>query len=157
MMTARVHGSCSRILSRPRVFAGFIFVGILGTVWWGTLSWGAGFKSPEECLAYQGDAHLNCLYAYIEIQKDKISKLEKGVQAQKKNTEHLQDRLNQQASITQGLTRQLEDEKSKSQGYQFNLRRPYTRFFYSFGRPYYYGPFGGPPYGYSYGGYYPWW
>ena len=157
MTTAKVHQSCSRFLNQSRVYTGCIIIAILGMTLWASLSLGTGFKSPEECLAYQGDAHLNCLYAYIEIQKDKISKLEKGVQTQKETTEHLHNRLNQQTSITQGLTRQLEDEKNKSQGYQFNLRRPYTRFFYQYGSPYNYGPYWGSPFGYSYGGYYPWW
>ena len=129
---------------------------LAGTLGIGT-SWSAGFKSPEECLAYKGDAHLNCLYAYIEIQKDKISKLEKGIQTQKDTTQKLQDRVDLQASITEQLTRQLEDQKNKNQGYQFNIRRPYSRFYYGFGSPYYYDPFWGPGFGLSYGSYYPWW
>ena len=64
--------------SNTRVFGGFVIVmGMLAGTVLATPSWSAGFKSPEECLAYSGDAHLNCLYAYIEIQQGKISKLQR--------------------------------------------------------------------------------
>ena len=121
-----------------------ILICIVGGILWVGSSWSAGFKSPEECLAYTGDAHLNCLYAYIEIQKDKISKLEKGIQTQKDATQKLQDRVSLQASMTEQLTRQLEDQKNKNQGYQFNIRRPYSRFYYGFGGPTIMIPFGAP-------------
>ena len=61
----------------PCVFGGFLMVmGILAGTVLATPSWSGGFTSPEECLAYSGHAHMNCLYAYIEIQQNKISKLE---------------------------------------------------------------------------------
>jgi hypothetical protein len=49
------------------------------------------FKSPEECLAYSGDAHLNCLFAYIEIQQGKITRLQEELNTQKATAGQLQD------------------------------------------------------------------
>jgi len=144
--------------STSQVFGGVVIViGILGGNFMASPSWSAGFKSPEECLAYSGDAHLNCLYAYIEIQQDTISKLEEKVRSQQKTAQELQDRVKLQDLWAQVLDRKVEDRKDKSREHQFQWRRPYAGFYYRFGGPYYYDPYFGPPFGYSYGSYYPWW
>jgi hypothetical protein len=70
----------------------------------------AGFKSPEECLAYTGDAHLNCLYAYIEIQKDKLAKLEDELNNQKGILGQLRDQVNRQTSVTNELQRRMAEQ-----------------------------------------------
>jgi len=142
----------------PRLFSGLVMVlGVFAVTLLASHTWSAGFKSPEECLAYSGDAHLNCLYAYIEIQQDKISKLERNLRGQQKTTQELQARIKQKELRVQRLKRDNEDRKDKSRQYQFTLRRPYAGFYYRFGSPYYYDPYFGPPFGYSYGLYSPWW
>lgn len=75
-----------------------LFAGVLA-FWWmvspdTTLA--AGFKPPEECEAYSGDAHLNCLYAYIEIQKEKTGKIEEELKAQKEKLDKLDAKLDRQ-------------------------------------------------------------
>ena len=141
-----------------RVFCGVILVlGVLAENFRATSSWSAGFKSPEECLAYSGDAHLNCLYAYIEIQRDKISKLEGNLRGQQQTTQELQNRLKQQDLRVQALKRKTEGQRDQDRVHRFSLIRPYAGFYYRFGSPYYYDPYFGPPFGYSYGMYYPWW
>ena len=61
----------------------------------------AGFQSPDECKAYEGDAHLNCLYAYIELQKDKIQKIEQEQQTQRQRLDQLDNRVTQQSAMQQ--------------------------------------------------------
>ncbi|MDX1411889.1 MAG: hypothetical protein R3351_07000 [Nitrospirales bacterium] len=142
----------------PCVVVGLvIMMGMLAGTVLATPSWSAGFKSPEECLAYSGDAHLNCLYAYIEIQQNKISKLEEKLSDQQNTTQELQGRLKQQTLRVHALERKNHGQKDKNGRYQFSLIRPYGGFYYRFGSPYYYDPYFGPPFGYAYGSYYPWW
>ena len=153
-MTSRDTSSALRRFGRL-----IIAIGLFSGVLLATLSWSAGFKSPEECLAYSGDGHLNCLYAYIEIQKAKISKLEKKLQGQQETTQELQGRLKQQKVRARALERKIDDRADKSRGNQYPLIRPYGGYYYRFGSPYYYDPYFGPPFGYGYGYsmYYPWW
>jgi hypothetical protein len=66
-----------------------------------------GFRSPEECQAYTGEAHLNCLYAYIEIQQSKIGKVEEELKAQKGMLGQLSDQVTRQSSISEELQRRL--------------------------------------------------
>ena len=142
----------------PSVFSGLVMVmGVIAAMVLENPSWSAGFKSPEECLAYSGDAHLNCLYAYIEIQQDKISKLEKKLSGQQNATQKIQGRLKQQAIRAQALERKIQDQNTQSGSYRYQGIRPYAGLYYRFGSPYYYDPYFGPPFGYSYGLYYPWW
>jgi hypothetical protein len=58
----------------------------------------AGFKPPEECLAYTGDAHLNCLYAYIELQKNQLGRIEDELKAQRGKLGELSDKVESRAS-----------------------------------------------------------
>ncbi len=142
----------------PSGFSGLVMVmGMLAGTVLATPSWSAGFKSPQECLAYSGDAHLNCLYAYIEIQQNKISKLEEKLSGQQNTTQELQGRLKQQALRAQALKKKIQGQKDQSRGRQYQLIRPYGGFYYRFGSPYYYDPYFGPPFGYAYGSNYPWW
>ena len=61
----------------------------------------AGFQSPDECKAYQGDAHLNCLYAYIELQKDRLQKIDQEQQTQRQRLDQLDNRITQQSAMQQ--------------------------------------------------------
>ncbi|MBA2485274.1 MAG: hypothetical protein H0X47_13790 [Nitrospirales bacterium] len=38
-----------------------------------------GFGSPDECRDYRGDAHVTCLYAYIEMQQNKLAQIEDAI------------------------------------------------------------------------------
>jgi hypothetical protein len=57
----------------------------------------AGFKPPDECQAYTGDAHLNCLYAYIELQKDRLGKIEEQLKDQQSGLRELRDKVERKA------------------------------------------------------------
>lgn len=125
----------------------------------------SGFKSPSECLAYEGDAHLNCLYAYIELQKDKLTKFEDELSQVKSTTQSLQNQVTRQATVTEELRRGLERREQDyryaprynlvpSLGLSFNFGRShhrhrnfgYRRFSPRFFSPCfgsYYGPYGG--------------
>ena len=115
----------------------------------------AGFKSPEECLAYTGDAHLNCVYAYIEIQKEKISKLEEELHLLKGTANALQEKVNRQSSLTQNLQRRIDDQNQQYQEFRYPRFRPSLGFSYYSGPPYRYGRLFGPYYGFGYGPYSP--
>jgi hypothetical protein len=113
---------------------------------------GAGFRSPEECLAYTGETHLNCLYAYIEIQKDKLGKFESELNAQRGSLGHLREQVDRQASVTQELQRRLDQSASAAPGVAPVVPAPYYPPV-AYGYPY--PPFGGfyayPPFAGAYG------
>ena len=113
-------------------------------------SFPAGFSSPEECLAYSGDAHLNCLYAYIEIQQEEISKLKKKLSGQEIERQELQGKLKQQRVRAHALERKMADHENQSKKDQYRFIRPYGGYYYWYGSPYYYDPYFGPPFGYPY-------
>ncbi len=94
----------------------------------------SGFKSPPECLAYEGDAHLNCLYAFIEIQKDKLAKFEDELSQVKSTTQSLQNQVTRQATVTEELRRSL---NQRDQAYRYAPRYnflPSLGFSFNFGR-----------------------
>ncbi len=70
--------------------------------------------SPVECRAYSGAAHLNCLYAYIEIQNSKAGNVEEELQAQKHMLGQLRDQMERQASASQDLQRRLAERDTLS-------------------------------------------
>ena len=41
-----------------------------------------GFGSPDECQSYTGDAHVKCLYAYIEAQQKRLAQIEGTIHRQ---------------------------------------------------------------------------
>ena len=57
------------------------------------------FLSPYECRAYAGDAHLNCLYAYIEIQRDKAAKVQDDLRAQRESLGQLREQVDRQQRL----------------------------------------------------------
>lgn len=115
---------------------------------------GAGFHSPQECVAYTGDAHLNCLYAYIEIQQGTIAKLEEELKTLKATPQQLQDQVNQQASVTGSLQRTMEAQEKRLQEVPQIRVIPFVGFSYHYGPPSYFGrAFIGP----CYGPWYPCW
>jgi hypothetical protein len=68
--------------------------------------------SPVECRAYSGAAHLNCLYAYIEIQNSKAGHVEEELKAQKHVLGQLRDQMDRQAAANQDLQRRLTERDS---------------------------------------------
>ena len=98
-----------------------------------------GVGSPAECRAYSGAAHLNCLYAYIEIQHSKSGKVEEELNAQKQALRQLRDQVDRQASASQDLQRRLAERDAATSSY---LAPP---IYPGFGYP----GFGYPRYGYS--------
>jgi len=76
-----------------------------------------GVGSPMECRAYSGPAHLNCLYAYIEIQHSKSGKVEEELNAQKQMLGQLRDQMDRQASTSQDLQRRLAERDGAASSY----------------------------------------
>lgn len=76
-----------------------------------------GVGSPMECRAYSGAAHLNCLYAYIEIQHSKSGKVEEELNAQKQMLGQLRDQMDRQASTSQDLQRRLAERDGAASSY----------------------------------------
>jgi hypothetical protein len=121
--------------------------------------WAAGFKSPEECTAYTGDAHLNCLYAYIELQKDKLTKFDDELKAQKGSLGQLRDQVDRQAAVTNDLQRGMTQQSAAvapplpAPIYTYP---PVAAYGYPYAYPYGY-PYGYPPaagyFGYGRGGF----
>jgi hypothetical protein len=56
----------------------------------------ADYDGPFECKAYTGDARENCLKAYIELQNEKMGKLEEELKAQKQDIKELDARIDRQ-------------------------------------------------------------
>ncbi|HJU06208.1 MAG TPA: hypothetical protein VJ692_13750 [Nitrospiraceae bacterium] len=72
------------------------------------------FHSPEECRAYTGPAHLNCLYAYIELQQGKTGKIEEELRAQTSMIGQLRDQVDRQAAARDDLHRRLAERDSSA-------------------------------------------
>ena len=117
----------------------------------------SGFKSPEECLAYSDDAHLNCLYAYIEIQRDKIIQLETNLNEEKRTTQQLQDNVNHEHSLNEMLQQRISERENDVDAYRYPPIGLYSGFSHYFGRPRYYRRFFQPQLGFHIGPYYPYW
>ncbi|WP_447970964.1 hypothetical protein [Nitrospira sp. M1] len=117
----------------------------------------SGFQSPEECLAYADSAHLNCLYAYIEIQQDTIAKLETRITEEQRNAQQLQEHVTRQRSVNDELEQRIQDHNNVRNAYRVPRIRGYSGFSYGFGRPRYYRRFFHPPPGFPMGYYDPYW
>jgi hypothetical protein len=109
----------------------------------------SGVGPPWECRAYSGAAYLNCLYAYIEIQRSKSEKVEEELKAQKQMLGQLRDQMDRQASASRDLQRSLaERDTTASSVYMAPPIYPgfgYPGFGYGYGYPSY----GYPPSGFS--------
>lgn len=60
-------------------------------------------RSSPECRAYRAAAHLNCLYAYIEIQSSMAVKVEEQLKARKQMLRQLHDEADRHAAARQDL------------------------------------------------------
>ena len=70
-----------------------------------------GFGSPDECRAYTEEAHVNCLYAYIEMQKRKLAQIEKAIHRQTGIMKQRQEWVNQQAAAPQEFPQTVTDRR----------------------------------------------
>ena len=96
---------------------------------------------PWECSGYNGDAHTRCLQAFIEVQRETISKLEGELKSQQGSVNQLREQADRQSAATADLQREL-SETSRA-----NAAAPPVQF-YSYppagvglylGSPWYYG------------------
>ncbi len=113
---------------------------------------------PWECSGYSGDAHTRCLRAFIEVQQEKISKLEGELKNQQSSMNELRDRVDRQRAATTDLERQLSDRSYAAQSYAappasypYSYAYPPVGFglylgspWYGYGSPYFYRPYFGP-------------
>ena len=112
----------------------------------------ADSSRPWECSNYTGDAHTRCLQAFIEIQREKISKLEAEVQLQQSTVGQLKDQADRQSAMTADLQRQMSEQSSSVSTYGYIAPGllygyPSVGFGLYLGRPWLYGsPFYGRPY-----------
>ena len=112
----------------------------------------ADSSGPWECSSYTGDAHTRCLQAFIEIQRDKISKLEAEVHAQQNAVGQLKEQADRQSAMTADLQRQMAEQSSSVSTYNYVAPGllygyPSVGFGLYLGRPWLYGsPFYGRPY-----------
>lgn len=70
--------------------------------------------SPPECRAYSGAAHLNCLYAYIDIQNSKAGSLADELKTQKDMLSQLREQVDRQGAASQDLQRTLAEREALS-------------------------------------------
>jgi hypothetical protein len=121
--------------------------------------WANDQTGPWECSGYTGDAHQRCLNAFIEVQQEKISKLEGELRLQQSSVNELRDRVDRQRAATADLERQLSDRSNAERFYAPPLA-PFYSYSYTyppagfggfglyFGSPWYYGsPYPYRPFG----------
>lgn|SRR5574340_139273 len=114
----------------------------------------ADSSGPWECSNYTGDAHTRCLQAFIDIQRDKISKLEAEVQQHQSTVGQLKEQVDRQNAMTADLQRQMNERPSITAPITPYYNYPYPLYSYPsigfglyLGRPWFYGsPFYGRPY-----------
>lgn len=118
-----------------------------------TLSAGATEPAvPWECTGFAGEAQDRCIRTFVELQQEKIAKLEKDLEIQQQTVQQLQQHVAQQASATAELERQLTQNRSRWYGspsvgvyppFGLSLRFGRDRFFGGslfYGQPRHYGP-----------------
>ncbi len=115
----------------------------------------ADSSGPWECSNYSGDAHTRCLQAFIDIQREKISKLEAEVRVQQSTVGQLKDQADRQSAATADLQRQMSEQSSSVSTYGYVAPGllygyPSVGFGLYLGRPWLYGsPFYGRPFGWG--------
>jgi len=107
---------------------------------------------PWECTAFAGEAQARCIQTFVELQQEKIAKLEKDLQVQQQTVQQLEQHVAQQASAIAELERQLTQNRSGWYGspsihvyppFGLRLRFGRDRFFGGsvfYGNPQYFGP-----------------
>lgn len=95
------------------------------------------FRAPEECRAYSGNAHLNCLYAYIELQRGKAGRVEEDLRAQKEMLSQLNETVNRQAAANRNVEQRLSEREASASSPPVYVAPP---FYPGYGYPGYYYP-----------------
>src|SRR5213594_59367 len=62
---------------------------------------------PWECSRYSGEAQTRCVQTFIELQREKIAKLEGELQAQQATVNQLKEQADRQAAASADMQRQL--------------------------------------------------
>mgnify|MGYP000853935240 CR=1 FL=1 len=119
-------------------------------------AFGAESSGPWECSNYTVNAHTRCLQDFIEIQREKISKLEAEVHLQQSTVGQLKDQADRQNAMTADLQRQMAQQSSAPSTYAYVspgiapgllYGYPSVGFGLYLGRPWIYGsPFYSRPY-----------
>ncbi len=77
-----------------------------------------GFGSPDECQAYTGDAHVQCLYAYIEMQQKRLAQIDEAIHGQLGDMEQRRQQIDRQATPPQEIPQSVSD-RAASQAYSY--------------------------------------
>lgn len=103
---------------------------------------------PWECSNYGDEARTRCLNAFIEQQRDQISRLEGQLRAQQEAVGQLKGQLDRQAAAAADVQQQLSQRQTAAivpAPYAYSFVYPPVGFGIYLGRPWIYGP---PYYGY---------
>jgi uncharacterized coiled-coil protein SlyX len=68
---------------------------------------------PWECTGFAGEAQDRCIRTFVELQQEKIAKLEKDLEIQEQTVQQLQQQVAQQASATAELEQKLTRKRSR--------------------------------------------
>jgi hypothetical protein len=108
---------------------------------------------PWECSTYQEEAQIRCMTTFIELQRDKIAKLEGELHAQQGTIAQLKGQVERQVAATASLERQLSERPPATlfpppYTYVYSYPYPFPSLYppgiglgLYFGRPWGFGPF----------------
>lgn len=152
----------SRISLKARVSPRWIFHVSVWTLWLLLAGRPAGAEElqvPWECSNYEGVAQIRCFNTFMEVQRDRIERLESKLRTQEDAVAQLKKQVDRQAATTAILENQLSERSSSGIiSVPFGPPSPYLHtyafppsigFGFSFGRPWPYGyaPYSIRPYG----------
>jgi hypothetical protein len=136
----------SRALShvQPRVWLLVAGGAIVAMLLWTIAAHAANSQVPWECSNYSEEAQTRCLNAFIEQQREQISKLEGQLQAQQETVKQLKGQADRQAAASADLQQQLSQRPTATTVvpslYAYNYVYPPVGFGLYLGRPRIYGP-----------------
>ena len=146
----------SRVLPQTQLRTWMLLIGgaTAAMLLWAVAAWAAGPQVPWECSNYSEEAQTRCLNAFIEQQRDQISKLESQLQAQQETVNQLKGQVDRQAATSADLQRELSQRPSTTTvvptPYAYSYAYPpiglglYIGRPWIYGPPYYYHPYWGP-------------
>ncbi len=100
-----------------RWFGSLAPVCALSVIFWSVPVGAAEQPIPWECTGFAGDAQARCTATFAELQQEKITKLERELEAQKQQNQQFQQQIAQQASATAKLERKLTRKRSRWYNY----------------------------------------
>ncbi len=86
---------------------------VLGIMLWGFPVDATDHVVPWECTGFSGEVQDRCIRTFVELQQEKIAKLEKDFEIQQQAVQHLQQQVAQQESATAELERKLTRKRSR--------------------------------------------